>query len=405
MTVVSLQGVGKAFRRYPSQWARLWEWINPWPRDRHEKTWVLRDVSFELVAGEAVGLVGMNGAGKSTLLKIITGITQPSAGAVQVAGRLSALLELGMGFHPDFTGRQNVLTAGQLLGIPLERLEQLMPEIEQFAEIGSYFDQPVRVYSSGMQMRLAFSVATAERPDVLIVDEALSVGDAYFQHKSFDRIRQFKAAGTALLLVSHDRFALQSICDRAILLSGGTVAQDADPEPVLDYYNATLSGVERIEQQTEGGRTRTRSGDGSAGVTAVQLGTGNEADADTIQTGAAVSLSVAVRVERDVDRLVCGYAIRNRLGQDMYGVNTFHTDNVVGPLAAGDELVFRFAFAMNLGPGEYSIATALAGGETHLEGNYEWRDLAKVFTVVNTQEWVFSGCVWMAPKVSVERPS
>ncbi|MDA0630973.1 MAG: ABC transporter ATP-binding protein [Proteobacteria bacterium] len=405
MTVVSLQGVGKAFRSYSSQWDRLREWVLPGLREYHLKTWILRDVSFELNRGEAVGLAGMNGAGKSTLLKIIAGITQPTLGKVQIAGRLSALLELGMGFHPDFTGRQNVITAGQLLGIPLDRLQSLMPEIERFAEIGDYFDQPVRVYSSGMQMRLAFSVATAERPDVLIIDEALSVGDAYFQHKSFDRIKQFKAAGTSLILVSHDRFAIQSICDRAILLSGGTVAQDGDPESVLDYYNATISGVERIEQQTEGERTRTTSGDGSATVTAVSLCAGEEKDVDIIRTGASVVLSVSVRVEQDIERLVCGYAIRNRYGQDMYGVNTFHTGDVVGPLVAGDELTFRFAFDMNLGPGEYSLATALAGGETHLEGNYEWRDLARVFSVENTGQRAFSGCVWMEPVVSVERSS
>ena len=403
MTVVALERIGKAFRRYSSRWARLREWIDPRALDCHDKTWVLRDVSFSLEAGEAVGLVGMNGAGKSTLLKIITGITQPSEGSVQLAGRLAALLELGMGFHPDFTGRQNAFNAGQLIGIPLARLEALMPEIERFAEIGDYFDRPVRVYSSGMQMRLAFSVATAERPDVLVVDEALSVGDAYFQHKSFERIRQFKAAGTALILVSHDRFAIQSICDRAILLSDGTVARDGDPESVLDYYNATLSGVDKIEQQTDGERIRTTSGDGGARVIGVQISTGKGDDVDTIETGTSVVLALKVLVERDLDELVCGYAIRNRLGPDMYGVNTFLTGQPTGPVAKGAELLFEFSFAMNLGEGDYSVATAVARGKTHLEGNYEWRDLAKVFSVVNTRHHVFSGCVWMEPTVSIRR--
>jgi lipopolysaccharide transport system ATP-binding protein len=145
-------------------------------------------------------------------------------GSVSITGRVAALLELGMGFHPDFTGRQNAFMAGQLLGYSVEEIAQLMPEIEAFADIGDYIDQPVRVYSSGMQMRLAFSVATARRPDVLIVDEALSVGDAYFQHKSFDRIREFGKQGTTLLIVSHDKGAIQSICDRAILLNAGRVS-------------------------------------------------------------------------------------------------------------------------------------------------------------------------------------
>ena len=222
-SAISLTGIGKAFRTYPSQWARLREWLGLASSASYQGAWVLRHVDLDFKKGEAVGIVGLNGAGKSTLLKLIAGVTQPTEGSVKVLGKLSALLELGMGFHPDFTGRQNLLTAGQLMGIPLRRLEVLMPEIEGFAEIGEYIDRPVRVYSSGMQMRLAFSLATAEQPDVLIVDEALSVGDAYFQQKSFDRIRQFKASGTTLILVSHDHFAIQSICDRAILLQEGSV--------------------------------------------------------------------------------------------------------------------------------------------------------------------------------------
>ena len=169
-SAISLTGIGKAFRTYPSQWARLGEWLGLTSSASYQGAWVLRHVDLDFQKGEAVGIVGLNGAGKSTLLKLIAGVTQPTEGSVKVLGKLSALLELGMGFHPDFTGRQNLLTAGQLMGIPLRRLEVLMPEIEGFAEIGEYIDRPVRVYSSGMQMRLAFSLATAEQPDVLIVD-------------------------------------------------------------------------------------------------------------------------------------------------------------------------------------------------------------------------------------------
>ena len=261
-SAISLTGIGKAFRTYPSPWARLREWLGLTSRAAYQGAWVLRHVDLDFKKGEAVGIVGLNDAGKSTLLKLM-GVTQPTKGSVKVSGKLSALLELGMGFHPDFTGRQNLLTAGQLMGIPLKRLEALMPEIEAFAEIGEYIDRPVRVYSSGMQMRLAFSLATAEQPDVLIVDEALSVGDAYFQQKSFDRIRQYKDTGTTLILVSHDRFAIQSICDRAILLQAGGVARDGDPESVLDYYNASLSATRNITQHDKDGRTQTVSGDGA----------------------------------------------------------------------------------------------------------------------------------------------
>src|SRR3990167_4186577 len=173
----------KAYKQYPTRWSRLAEWLIPFSAPRHQLTWVLQDVSFQVKPGEALGIIGVNGAGKSTLLKMITGTTQPNAGHIQIEGRVAALLELGMGFHPDFSGRQNVFMAGQMPGLRVGEKHALMPEIEAFAEIGEYIDHPVRTYSSGMQMRLAFSVATARRPDVLIVHEALSVGDAYFQHK------------------------------------------------------------------------------------------------------------------------------------------------------------------------------------------------------------------------------
>ena len=197
---LSVRGLGKAYRQYAQKSGRLAEWVGL--GRRHELKWVLRDISFDVAPGEAVGIVGANGAGKSTLLKLITGTIRPTTGAYEAGGRIAALLELGIGFHPDFTGRQNVYMAGHILGIPAGRIDALMAEIEAFAEIGDNIDNPVRTYSSGMQVRLAFSVATAVRPDILVIDEALSVGDAYFQHKSFDRIRAFRDEGTTLLFVS-----------------------------------------------------------------------------------------------------------------------------------------------------------------------------------------------------------
>ena len=400
---ISLTGIGKAFRTYPSPWARLREWLGLTSRVSYQGAWVLRHVDLDLKRGEAVGIVGLNGAGKSTLLKLIAGVTQPTEGTVRVSGKLSALLELGMGFHPDFTGRQNLLTAGQLMGVPLRRLEALMPEIEAFAEIGDYIDRPLRVYSSGMQMRLAFSLATAEQPDVLIVDEALSVGDAYFQQKSFDRIRQFKASGTTLILVSHDHFAIQSICDRAILLQEGSVTLDADPESVLDYYNARLSATQNITQHVKDGRTQTISGDGAASVKSLVLSRGGEGpDIDVVATGDPVTLTATIETREALQGLVFGYAIRNRLGQDMYGINTYHTGDPIGPVDAGEQIKVRCHFPMNLGAGEYSIATAVVAGETHLDRNHEWCDLAKVFTVINADKKAFTGFVWLEPEVTVE---
>jgi lipopolysaccharide transport system ATP-binding protein len=248
--------------------------------------------------GEAVGIIGINGAGKSTLLKMVTGTTQPTTGSVRMEGRVAALLELGMGFHPDFTGRQNVYMAGQLLGYTQQELSQLMPVIEAFAEIGDYIDQPVRVYSSGMQMRLAFSVATATRPDVLIVDEALSVGDIYFQHKSFERIREFGRQGTTLLIVSHDKQAIQSICTRAILLNQGRLAMQGEPEAVMDYYNALLAEHQNQQvkqQENNAGKVQTISGTGEVVIDSVQLLDAQGLPTEVVCVGQSVTLQVAVR--------------------------------------------------------------------------------------------------------------
>lgn len=406
MGSILVTGLGKAYKRYPSHWARLAEWALPFASPRHELKWVIRDISFHVEAGQAVGIIGINGAGKSTLLKLITGTTQPTSGNVVIHGRVAALLELGMGFHPDFTGRQNVYMAGQLLGLSVEEISALMPEIEAFAEIGEHIDQPVRVYSSGMQMRLAFSVATARRPDVLIVDEALSVGDAYFQHKSFDRIKAFRNLGTTLLIVSHDRMAIQSICDRAILLDGGRLAKEGGPEEVMDFYNALIAERENstVEQkQTEDGRVQTTSGTGEATVTEIAVLDEHGAPVEMINVGTPVVLRVRVRVNAAIPRLVLGYMIKDRLGQPIYGTNTHYAEMPLADLQEGDCFEYRFAFPANIGPGSYSVTTALTSSETHLGNNYEWRDLASIFTVVNINRRSFVGSSWLEPTIEIIR--
>ncbi|NVM75105.1 lipopolysaccharide transport system ATP-binding protein [Duganella sp. SG902] len=406
MGSILVHGLGKAYKQYAHRWSRLGEWLLPWRGPRHQLKWVLQDINFTLAPGEAVGIIGINGAGKSTLLKLITGTTQPTTGRVSISGRVAALLELGMGFHPDFSGRQNVYMAGQLLGLSVDELHALMPEIEAFAEIGDYIDQPVRVYSSGMQMRLAFSVATARRPDVLIVDEALSVGDAYFQHKSFERIRAYRQQGTTLLIVSHDRAAMQSICDRAILLDRGRLALQGTPEEVMDYYNALIAEREgaTVEQvRTAEGRVQTTSGTGQASVTAITLESQDGAPLEVVNVGTPVTLKVRVRVHAPLPRLVLGYMIKDRLGQPMYGTNTHHMRQALEQVRAGETIEYRFRFPLNLGPGSYSITTALTSNETHLADNYEWRDLAHLFIVMNMNRREFVGSSWLEPEVEIVR--
>ncbi|MBU9262809.1 Teichoic acids export ATP-binding protein TagH [Burkholderia multivorans] len=402
MGTITVTNLGKAYKKYPTRWSRLVEWMDPRRKDHHTLHWVLRDVNFSVRSGEALGIIGINGAGKSTLLKMIVGTTQPTVGSVSMTGRVAALLELGMGFHPDFTGRQNVMMAGQLLGYSVEELIALMPEIEAFAEIGEYIDQPVRVYSSGMQVRLAFSVATARRPDVLIVDEALSVGDAYFQHKSFDRIREFRKQGTTLLLVAHDKAAIQAICDRAILLNAGRLEMEGAPEAVMDYYNAMLADRKNHEVKQAAlhdGTVQTVSGTGEAVIEEVVLLDDSGQPAEVVGVGQPVALRVKIKCVQTIPELVVGYMIKDRLGQTVFGTNTYHLKQVLVDLHAGQMIELDFAFLANLGVGSYSVSVALHTGDAHVVNNYQWRDRALVFDVVNIKMEAFVGVAWLPTTV------
>lgn len=406
MGTICVRNLSKSYSQYTSRWARLFEWIFPFAGSRHAEKPILKQINFEVAQGEAVGIIGVNGAGKSTLLKIITGTVQPTKGSVSITGRVAALLELGIGFHPDFTGKQNVFMAAQLLGYSVADIHRLMPEIEAFAEIGDYIDEPVRVYSSGMQMRLAFSVATAHRPDVLIIDEALSVGDAYFQHKSFERIRAFRELGTTLLIVSHDKAAIQAVCDRAILLNNGEIAMAGAPEDVMDYYNALIGSREavRIQQEKKSdGRVRTRSGTAAATTESVQLLDETGAVTEQVKVGQTVTLSVCVKIQEPIEQLVMGYMLKDRLGQTIYGTNSYHLKQALQDLKSDEIIRYDAHFAANLGEGSYSVTVALHTSDTHIDQNYDWIDHALVFEVINVGKEHFVGSTWIPPVLEITR--
>ena len=375
--------LGKAYRRYVRQSGRLLEWLGLGVQ--HELKWILRDINFEIQRGEAVGLIGVNGAGKSTLLKLIAGTARPTTGQITVNGRITALLELGMGFHADFTGRENVLMSARIAGIPASELEAVMAAVEEFAEIGDYIDQPVRTYSSGMQVRLAFSVATAVRPDILIVDEALSVGDTYFQHKSFDLIRRFLAEGTTLLFVSHSAASVKSICTRAILLDQGSIVCDDAPDKVLDYYNALIARshaeYEIRQLATKGDGQVTRSGSGEARIDKLELIVGEE-PVNAMLSGQPAVIRVTGTSQVPLDQITVGILLRDRLGNDVFGTNTMHHGSSA-PRREGERFCAEFRFAsLPLGSGSYSITAALHSLDNHIAGNYDWWDRALVFEVL-----------------------
>jgi lipopolysaccharide transport system ATP-binding protein len=423
--------LGKAYKQYQKRWLRLVEWLVPFGGARHELKWVLKGIDFEIAAGEAVGLIGVNGAGKSTLLKLITGTSSPTTGQVATSGRVAALLELGMGFHPDFSGRQNVVIAGQLQGLSVEEIAALMPQIEAFAEIGAYIDQPVRVYSSGMQMRLAFSVATCVRPDILIVDEALAVGDVFFQQKCFDRIAEFTRAGTTLLFVSHSAVTILNTCTRCLLLRRGELAFDGAPKEAFDLYQ-----TEMLEGSI--GTTSTGTMPGAAPAPAMEYSDALDAvvDLDTSVTigggpGSVVTplaqclavrftslegVPIAVAVSDQLVRLnvvfrllkACndphvGFKIRNRFGAVLFETNSYCMHRNLGAVAGNATLSVEFAFVLNLIPGEYTVTVGLASGG-YGEGSFEeiWshlHDVTAIAVVPNPDAITWAGQVNLAPKL------
>ncbi|WP_058914167.1 ABC transporter ATP-binding protein [Entomohabitans teleogrylli] len=387
---IQVRNVGKAYKYYTSKWKRVFEKLSPGDRVHHTKKWVLRDISFTIEPGEAVGIVGVNGAGKSTLLKLLTGTTQATEGEIAISGRVAALLELGMGFHPDFTGRQNVFMSGLMMGLNRDEISALMPEIEAFADIGDYIDQPVRIYSSGMQMRLAFAVATASRPDILIVDEALSVGDSRFQAKCYARIADFKKQGTTLLLVSHSAGDIVKHCDRAIFLKNGRISMDGSSRDVTNRYLDELFGKPQqaaaepsqpASESAGSGLSLTDAGDvyhtrhgyrpeeyrwGQGGARIIDYNI-RAAGADyptTIQSSQQTDFFIKVAFDTDFDSVVPGILIKTLDGIFLYGTNSFLASEGRENFSVqrGEVKVFKFSFPLNLNSGDYLLSFGISAG-------------------------------------------
>jgi lipopolysaccharide transport system ATP-binding protein len=409
MSAISTKSIAKVFRRYPSHWSRILEWIGiDSKKSQHANFWALKDINFEIAPGTSTAFLGINGTGKSTLLKILTGIVQATEGQYRIGGNLTALIELGIGFHPEFTGRENLFLTGQLLGLSSQEITELLPAIHAFSEIGEYLDLPLKSYSSGMQARLAFSLAAARRPDIFIVDEALSVGDAYFQQKSFNRIKEFRDLGTTVLLVSHDKETILSFCNSVILMDQGQIVAQGSPQAMVDLYMAMLADPERknvSQTQNKGGQTQTISGTGEARVASIELYPNNKEFGQLPQVfiGQQVRLELRIKINSNIEKLVVGIAIKNAVGQVMYGTNTFLSNQVKYDLRSQEELLYQFSFPMNLGAGTYSISSSLAGAQSHIEKNYEWKDLAYQFEVIDPtypESAPYHGNAYLMPQIA-----
>ena len=401
-SAIEVDRVSKAYRLYPTPRHRALELLTFGAKTYHTDFWALTDVSLQVPRGATLGLVGNNGSGKSTLLQLIAGIMSPTSGQIRVNGRISSLLELGAGFNPEFTGRENVELYGVVMGMSREETLARMPDIEAFAGIGEFIDRPVKSYSSGMFVRLAFSAAIHVNPDVLLVDEALAVGDVVFQHQCIRRIREMQAAGTTIVFVSHDMGMVRSICSEAILLDGGRIVAHDDPATIANIYHARTATLEAatiaprvvranghgpasVAFQAEPGfdeRVRLfRHGTGAAQIRSVELIDAQGRSVNAVEFGDEVILRVHVQYNEDAPFSILGFSIRDKTGTDIVGTNT-HEENVpLPPRRKGDTVVVDFRQRLPLAKGTYSVTTALAYDRSQ-PTYFDWVDNALVLTIL-----------------------
>ena len=381
-----VQNVSKLYRLYRSPLDRLRE-LNPLQkRPLHNDFWALRDVSLNVERGEIVSLVGPNGSGKSTLLQIASGILQPTSGRVVTRGRVAALLELGAGFNPEFSGLENILINGEIMGIGRAEMRRNLPAIQAFAEIGDFIERPVKEYSSGMYVRLAFSTAIHVNPDILIVDEALAVGDAVFANRCIRKFQELRDRKITILFVSHDLGLVKQLSTRALFLLNGQVQAEGEPKHVIDKYIGVVLERQKAFDRSETGLALTssnRHGDGSSQVMNALLLDGHGQPARIVSSGDRVTIRVRTLFHKECVDPMVGILIRNRIGMDIYGTNTKIEQMHLGHFAKGQEIEVDFSFECWLTPHTYTVTVAMQENDG---SSHDWLDDAITFDVVSPRQ-------------------
>lgn len=396
---ISVRNVSKKFKLFGSPKERFLETLHPFRKQYHREFWALRDVSLEVHPGETLGILGRNGSGKSTLLQVICSVTTPTHGEVVVNGRIAALLELGAGFNPEFTGRQNVMLHGAITGLSRKEMLERMSAIEAFADIGPFFDQPVKTYSSGMFVRVAFSAAIHVDPDILIVDEALAVGDVRFQRKCLMQIEHIRAKGASVVFVSHSIETVTSLCSRALILENGMLVADGDPKITAEKYLGILfaevpdarGSASTQQTRSDGGpstegdsqwkhdpifsvghsqrslferygynRHELRTWNGEAAIVDYLLLAGGEIPATHVISGSTVRMFVKVQFEQDVAQPIVGFELKTDLGVTIAGTNTFMAKTMMKPACSGETKLYEIAFEVPLNEGDYFLDVGIA---------------------------------------------
>lgn len=399
MSAISLDGVSKSYPVYSRPVDRLKELLTLGHGSYHQDFWALRDVSFEVERGTTFSILGENGAGKSTLLQLIAGILRPTTGRLAVSGRVSALLELGAGFNTEFTGRENVFLNGAILGLSKREMERRYPAIVDFAEIGEFIDRPVKTYSTGMVVRLAFAVAINVDPEILLVDEALAVGDIYFRQRCMRKIHELHHAGVTIIFVTHNVPDVKTLAQRAMWLAEGRVVEIGEPDRVVGHYQAAmvnkdekyrrLHGAARPEAVSPAVGMRApdvierlpnvdfRYGNGDARVIGIAVLNSRGEEVGVLVPGADATIRISVSAARDVARPIIGFVLRNHLGVDFTGTNTALEEVDVPALAAGDTLTIDFHVSLpELYPGHFSFSPAVSEGTLEAFEVCDWVDNA-----------------------------
>ncbi len=410
--MIRVTNLCKDYKLYENKKQRLREGLFPSKKHPPKLHSALKNVNLQVRRGETVGVIGVNGSGKSTLLKILTGVVTPTSGTAEVHGRVSALLELGAGFNIEYTGIENIYLNGTMMNISREEMDELLPEIVEFADIGEFINQPVKNYSSGMFARLAFSVAISVRPDILIVDEALSVGDIFFQTKCYKKFDEFRAEGMTILFVSHDLSAISKYCSRTILLNRGEVVFEGEPKETVDLYKKMLARqmeTETPEAETGTGEEkanpgpddsliwreamvcnpeRLEYGDHSAEI--LDFGVFDRKDflTNTIPIGERFTIRMKVRFHRDIRDPIYAFTIKNKLGIELTGTNTMYENCPTGLCRAGETYIVSFSQKVHLRGGEYLLSLGCTGfGKDELAVYHRLYDVCN-FLVVCSKESV-----------------
>jgi teichoic acid transport system ATP-binding protein len=439
-TAIKVDHVTKLYKLYDKPMDRLKESLGLTHKVYYKEHYALRDLSFEVQKGETVGIIGTNGAGKSTILKIITGVLNPTEGEVSIEGRISALLELGAGFNGEYTGIENVYLNGTMIGFSREEIDAKLDDIIKFADIGEFIHQPVKTYSSGMFVRLAFAVAINIEPEILIVDEALSVGDAFFQAKCFKKFEEFKEMGKTILFVSHDLSSISRYCDRAILLDHGRKVEEGTPKEIIDIYKKIL--VNQYDSQKEEAAGQTASNGTAAGQTAsgatdagsassdgtpqenrwksslsvnpqiIEYGDGSAEIVDfaivdehgtvssTIEIGTEYQIKLKARFMKEIENPILAVTIKDLQGKEICGTNTMFEGVYLGTVKAGEERTAVFTQKMQIRGGNYLVSFGVTGYQA--DDFTVYKRLYDVCQLNVISEKATVGTFDMGSKVSIE---